>query len=52
METNDTRDRKITNLDDFIPVNPNTPYDMHSLIHTVVDDSSFLKFMENLQKIS
>lgn len=28
-------------LDTFIPDSPNTPYDMHTIIETIVDDSAF-----------
>lgn len=39
-------------LNDFIPANPNQPYDMHEVITSVVDEGSFLEvhkaFAENI----
>jgi propionyl-CoA carboxylase beta chain len=50
--TSDPLDREDDALDRLVPAQPNQPYDMHDLIHTVVDDGVFLEvhrqFAQNL----
>ncbi len=43
LPTSDPPDRKITELNDFIPDNPNQPYDMKEIINKVVDSQSFFE---------
>ena len=44
---NDSPDRVDEGLNDIIPDNPNQPYDMLNVIHTVVDNEDFLQVHEN-----
>ncbi|HEU5179252.1 MAG TPA: carboxyl transferase domain-containing protein [Candidatus Polarisedimenticolia bacterium] len=49
----DTRDdprREDPALDKLIPENPNQPYDMKDLIHTVVDEEKFLEVHEHFAR--
>ena len=39
-----------TNLDSIIPSNPNTPYDMHIVINSIVDENSFLEIQKEYAK--
>jgi propionyl-CoA carboxylase beta chain len=41
--TSDPIDREDAALDRLVPAQPNQPYDMHDLIHAVVDDGGFLE---------
>jgi propionyl-CoA carboxylase beta chain len=41
--TTDPVDREDEALDRLIPESPNQPYDMHDLVHAVVDDGEFLE---------
>ncbi len=41
--TTDPLDREDDALDRLVPEQPNQPYDMHDLIHTVVDEGVFLE---------
>jgi propionyl-CoA carboxylase beta chain len=41
--TADPVDREDTALDRLVPEQPNQPYDMHDLVHAVVDDGVFLE---------
>jgi propionyl-CoA carboxylase beta chain len=41
--TSDASDREAPELDTLIPEQPNQPYDMHDLLHVVVDDGVFLE---------
>ena len=41
--TNDPPDRADESLDTLVPTNPNKPYDMHDVIHRVVDDGRFFE---------
>jgi propionyl-CoA carboxylase beta chain len=43
IETADPADREDESLDRLVPQSPNQPYDMHDLIHAVVDDGVFLE---------
>jgi propionyl-CoA carboxylase beta chain len=42
-ETTDPADREDEALDRLVPAQPNQPYDIHDLIHAVVDDGDFLE---------
>ncbi len=42
-ETGDPVDREDESLDSVVPQSPNQPYDMHDVIHAVVDDGAFLE---------
>ena len=52
IASKDHPNRKEMSLDEFIPDNPNKPYDMHQVIALVVDDGDFLEvhkyYAENL----
>ena len=41
--TDDPIDRKDDSLNEIIPDNPNKPYDMQHIIHSIVDDNKFLE---------
>jgi propionyl-CoA carboxylase beta chain len=43
LESGDPADREEESLDHLVPRSPNQPYDMHDLIHAVVDDGVFLE---------
>ena len=43
----DPPEREEPELDTLIPDNPNKPYDMHDVIHRVVDDGDFLEVHEH-----
>jgi len=43
----DPPEREEPELDTLIPDNPNKPYDMHDVIHQVVDDGDFLEVHEH-----
>ncbi len=45
-EPSDPRDREDPELDTLIPDSPNKPYDMHEIVHRVVDDGDFLEVHE------
>ena len=45
--SNDSPERVDEGLNDIIPDNPNQPYDMLNVIHTVVDNEDFLQVHEN-----
>jgi methylmalonyl-CoA decarboxylase subunit alpha len=49
-ECNDPIDRKDDVLNEIIPDNPNTPYDVKDVIYTVVDDNEFLEFHRHFAK--
>lgn len=46
VETNDPHDRMDEALNNFIPDNPNKPYDMHDVIKSIVDNSDFFEVHE------
>jgi propionyl-CoA carboxylase beta chain len=50
VETADPPDREEPSLDRLVPANPNQPYDMHDLIHAVVDDGVFLEVHERFAR--
>ena len=43
IESHDDPARNDTSLDTLIPTNPNKPYDMHTVINTIVDKESFFE---------
>jgi len=43
VETNDDPKRLSPELNDLVPVDPGTPYDMHTAIETIVDQGTFLE---------
>lgn len=43
-ETDDPHDRMEDSLNEIIPENPNTPYDVKEVIYSVVDNQEFLEF--------
>ncbi|OQC09235.1 MAG: putative propionyl-CoA carboxylase beta chain 5 [Candidatus Cloacimonetes bacterium ADurb.Bin088] len=45
--THDPVDRSCDILDDIIPENPNKPYDMLDVIHSIADEGEFLQVMMN-----
>ncbi|MCD4652208.1 MAG: acyl-CoA carboxylase subunit beta [Candidatus Cloacimonetes bacterium] len=45
--TTDPIDRKVTDLNDIIPANPNKPYDILEVIHAISDDGEFLEVARN-----
>jgi propionyl-CoA carboxylase beta chain len=48
--TSDPADRADEALDRLVPAQPNQPYDMHDLIHAVVDDGMFLEVHQHFAK--
>ncbi len=42
----DPRDRRDEELLDIVPDNPNKPYDMHAVVHRVVDDGEFYEVQQ------
>lgn len=49
-ECEDPIDRKDEHLNDIIPDNPNTPYDVKDIIYSIVDDGEFLEFHRHFAK--
>ncbi len=49
-ECNDPIDRKEDALNSIIPDNPNLPYDIHDVIHLIVDYGEFLEVHSNYAK--
>jgi propionyl-CoA carboxylase beta chain len=47
ISTGDSPDRYSDNLNSLIPDNPNQPYNMLDVIHTVVDEARFLQVHKN-----
>jgi propionyl-CoA carboxylase beta chain len=48
--THDPKDRLCPNLNDIIPPNPNSPYDMKRIITTIVDENDFFEIMPDYAK--
>jgi propionyl-CoA carboxylase beta chain len=48
--TNDPADREDGSLQDFVPADPNKPYDMKHIIETVSDDNIFFEIMPHYAK--
>ncbi|MDX2436282.1 MAG: carboxyl transferase domain-containing protein [Acidobacteriota bacterium] len=49
-ESSDPLDREIPELDDFVPADPNKPYDITKLIRWAADDGDFLEVHEHFAK--
>jgi len=49
-ECSDPIDRKDEMLNEIIPDNPNTPYDVKDIIYRIVDDAEFLEFHRHFAK--
>lgn len=50
VPTTDSPNRADKSLNDFIPTNPNTPYDIKDLITSVADDNNFFEVQEDYAK--
>ena len=50
VETNDPIDRMEDALNEMVPFNPNIPYDIKDIIHTIVDEAEFLEVHRNYAK--
>lgn len=50
VPTNDDPNRIEPTLEELIPTNPNTPYDMKEVITKVVDDGYFMEMMPNFAR--
>src|SRR6187397_567583 len=48
VATSDPTDRMDTSLDDLVPDDPRTPYDMHEVLRRVIDDGTFLEIQPGL----
>jgi len=48
IATSDPRDRMDPALDDLVPDDPRTPYDMHDVLRRVIDDGTFLEIQPAL----
>jgi len=49
-ETNDSMHRQDAVLNDLVPADSNSPYDMKEIIHRVVDDDNFFEIMPDFAK--
>lgn len=50
VPTDDAPDREIPELDDFIPTDPNKPYDIKKIIRLAADDGDFFEVHEHFAK--
>ncbi len=50
VATDDPIDREIPELDDFVPADPNKPYDITELIRWAADDGNFLEVHQHYAK--
>lgn len=50
IKSQDDPNRIDEQLDDFIPENPNQPYDMHQIIQTIIDKDSFFEIHADYAK--
>jgi propionyl-CoA carboxylase beta chain len=50
VPSSDPLDREIPDLDDFVPADPNKPYDITRLIRWAADDGEFLEVHEHFAK--
>ncbi len=50
VETSDPVDREIPELDDFVPEDPNRPYDIKKIITWAADDNEFFEVHEHYAK--
>src|SRR5205085_360616 len=48
--SDDPPDREDPGLDHIVPVAPNQPYDMHDVVHAVVDSGNFLEVHQHYAK--
>jgi propionyl-CoA carboxylase beta chain len=48
--TSDPLDREIPELDNFVPTDPNKPYDIKTIIRCAADDGDFLEVQEHFAK--
>ncbi len=48
VATSDPSDRMDATLDSLVPDDPRTPYDMHEVLHRVIDDGTFLEIQPAL----
>jgi propionyl-CoA carboxylase beta chain len=48
--TSDPSDREDAALDTLVPPQPNQPYDIHDLIHVVVDEGAFLEVQQHFAR--
>ena len=48
--TTDDPNRQEASLEEFVPTNPNTPYDMKEVIRKVADDFNFFEIQEHFAK--
>jgi len=48
--SSDSRNREDASLDTLVPLDPNTPYDMHEIITRVVDEDNFFEIMPDFAK--
>jgi propionyl-CoA carboxylase beta chain len=49
-QTADPNDREDEALDSIVPASPNQPYDMHDLVHAIVDEGAFLEVHRHYAK--
>ncbi len=47
VDTGDSEDREVPELDDIVPDDPNAPYDMKEIIEKVVDTGTFFEVHKN-----
>jgi len=50
VATDDALDREIPELDDFVPTDPNKPYDISKLIRWAADDGGFLEVHQHFAR--
>ncbi len=50
VETSDTTDRECPELVDFVPANPNKPYDIRGIVRSIADDGDFFEVQEHWAK--
>ncbi|RLE19732.1 MAG: methylmalonyl-CoA carboxyltransferase, partial [Acidobacteria bacterium] len=50
VPTDDAPDREIPELDDFVPADPNKPYDIKKIIRWTADDADFFEVHEHFAK--
>lgn len=50
LETFDSKDRVDPSLDNLIPDNPNSPYDMRELIRNIADEHDFFEIQEDFAR--
>ena len=50
LPTTDNRNRNCDSLNHIVPPSPNTPYDMHKIIKSIVDENNFFEIMPKYAK--